>query len=113
MMKEIQSTVLPKTFYDAITATREIGERYIWIDSLCIIQDDPNDWQKESALMGLVYSRSYCNLSATASDGSEKGLFFPRTIASMSSVKPYKVSHDRREAEMVLYVVPRVLGRGG
>ncbi|KAF2786856.1 heterokaryon incompatibility, partial [Melanomma pulvis-pyrius CBS 109.77] len=34
---------LPKTFKDAMVITRKLGYNYIWIDSLCIIQDDPDD----------------------------------------------------------------------
>jgi len=40
----IPISVLPKTFNDAIALTRRLGVRYIWIDSLCIIQDDNLDW---------------------------------------------------------------------
>jgi hypothetical protein len=44
---------LPKTFRDAIQVTRELGQRYLWIDSLCIIQDDPNDWRMEARYFNL------------------------------------------------------------
>lgn len=37
-------TGLPKTFREAIQVTRDLGYRYIWIDSLCIIQDSEEDW---------------------------------------------------------------------
>ncbi len=36
---------LPKTFQDAILITRQLGIRYLWIDSLCILQDSPEDWE--------------------------------------------------------------------
>ena len=38
---------LPRSFRDATTITREMGFRYLWIDSLCIIQDDRDDWKRE------------------------------------------------------------------
>jgi hypothetical protein len=41
----------PKTFRDAINITRALGVPYLWIDSLCIIQDDQEDWKQESRLM--------------------------------------------------------------
>ena len=35
---------MPKTFADAIAVTRTMGQRYLWIDSLCILQDSADDW---------------------------------------------------------------------
>jgi hypothetical protein len=47
---------LPRTFQDAIQVTRELGIKYIWIDSLCIIQDDPVGWEQESKRMHGIYA---------------------------------------------------------
>jgi hypothetical protein len=67
---------LPATFRDAITFARYVGVDYLWIDSLCIIQDSNDDWQKESNLMESVYSNGFCNIAATgASDGSGRCFF--------------------------------------
>lgn len=55
---------LSPTFRDAITITRELGFQYIWIDSLCIIQDSNEDWEKEALTMSDVYGHSSCNISA-------------------------------------------------
>lgn len=67
--------LLTKTFRDAITITRSLSVQYLWIDSLCIIQDDKQDWEKESGLMASIYENAYLVISAAhASDGS-KGCF--------------------------------------
>ncbi|APA14021.1 hypothetical protein SS1G_11161 [Sclerotinia sclerotiorum 1980 UF-70] len=66
---------LPRTFRDAITFTRRLGLQYLWIDSLCIIQDSSQDWQQESAKMGKIYSHAYCTISAAAASNCEEGLF--------------------------------------
>jgi hypothetical protein len=66
---------LPKTFREAVMVTRRLGINYIWIDSLCIIQDSKQDWAKESTLMAGIYSGSYCNIAATAASGASEGLF--------------------------------------
>ena len=77
----IPVAILSKTFRDAFTAARSyLGVRYIWIDSLCIIQDDPKDWRAESATMQDVYSHSFCNLSAIATSSGVHGLFPPRDV---------------------------------
>jgi hypothetical protein len=69
---------LPRTFRHAITVARRLRIRYLWIDSLCIIQDSKQDWEKESSLMHTVYKHAHCNIAATASTGSNGGLFFER-----------------------------------
>lgn len=75
---------LPQTFKDAISVARELGIHYIWIDSLCIIQDSQADWRHESALMASVYSNSYFNIAATASDDSSKTFFSARDVGCHS-----------------------------
>lgn len=76
--QEIPSSSLPRTFLDAMEVARRLGVRYIWIDSLCIIQDSRADWLKEAALMHQVYSGSLCNISATSGRESSLGLFVKR-----------------------------------
>lgn len=70
---------MPKTFRDAIYFAAKLDKvGYIWIDSLCIIQGNEDDWVHESADMDRVYSETYLNISATASSNSEGGLFRQR-----------------------------------
>ncbi|KAK0737990.1 heterokaryon incompatibility protein-domain-containing protein [Schizothecium vesticola] len=70
---------LPLTLRDAVDVTRDLGIRYIWIDALCIVQDDLLDWQRESAAMADVYGNSYLTISASASPSAEAGMFIPPT----------------------------------
>ncbi|KAJ4253945.1 hypothetical protein NW762_010344 [Fusarium torreyae] len=49
---------LPKTFVDAIQVARALGIPYIWIDSLCIVQDSPEDWKHEASRMAQVYANA-------------------------------------------------------
>jgi hypothetical protein len=80
---------LPKTFEHALVVARELKVGYIWIDSLCIIQDDPRDWQHESSLMHRVYSNSLCNIAATGAVDSSDGLFFGRDPGHVNAVQTY------------------------
>lgn len=57
---------MPLTFRDAVLFTRALEIRYLWIDSLCILQDQLSDWEQEAAAMFDVYRHSYLNLAATA-----------------------------------------------
>lgn len=79
---------LPKTFQDAFAVTKRLGYRYIWIDSLCIVQDSVEDWQKEASMMGEVYANAQCNISATGAKDSDEGLFIDRNA---KLVRPCKV----------------------
>ncbi|KAF1960170.1 HET-domain-containing protein [Byssothecium circinans] len=65
---------LPRNFCDAITITRNLGVRYLWIDSLCIIQDSKQDWTIEAAKMGSVYRDATVTVSAMVAANSSSGI---------------------------------------
>ncbi|KAJ4296347.1 hypothetical protein N0V90_006392 [Kalmusia sp. IMI 367209] len=75
---------LPANFQDAISITRRLGVGYIWIDSLCIIQDSRADWEEESKRMGQIYRDSTLTISAMASPGSKHGII-PRNVRTEAS----------------------------
>ncbi|KAH7183593.1 heterokaryon incompatibility protein-domain-containing protein [Fusarium flagelliforme] len=64
---------LPLSFQDAITVTRGLGLRYLWIDALCIIQDCQNDWEIESANMAAIYRNAHLVIGADMSSNSLGG----------------------------------------
>ncbi|KAH8654569.1 heterokaryon incompatibility protein-domain-containing protein [Tricladium varicosporioides] len=66
---------LPTTFRDAISIVRRLGLRYLWVDSLCIIQDDRLDWEIESSRMASIYQNSYVTIAAAKSANAQAGLF--------------------------------------
>jgi hypothetical protein len=72
---------LPKTFQDAIEVTRELRVPYLWIDSICIIQYDSDDWEQESRRMERVFSSAYCTIAATSAPDSNAG-FLERNVSS-------------------------------
>ncbi|KAK5279411.1 hypothetical protein LTR40_007838 [Exophiala xenobiotica] len=69
---------LPTTIRDAVSLTRSLGIRYLWVDALCIIQDDPKDWALQSACMDQVYGFASLTISASSSEDKWDGLFRPR-----------------------------------
>lgn len=71
--REILFANLPLTFQDAVQITRDLEVQYLWIDSLCIIQDSREDWEEEVATMGQVYARSLITLTASMSRNSDGG----------------------------------------
>ncbi|KAK1059820.1 hypothetical protein LTR74_012337 [Friedmanniomyces endolithicus] len=74
----IKLSSLSRTFQDAIAVTRSLRIRYLWIDSLCIMQDSKEDWHNEAACMKDVYNNSCCNLAAANSENER--LLAPRTL---------------------------------
>ncbi len=63
----IPLAILPQTLHDAIMWTRKLGERYIWIDSMCILQDSKEDWQREASRMASIYGSATMTLVAASS----------------------------------------------
>lgn len=75
----IPTETMPKTFQDAVQVTRRFGFRYIWIDSLCIVQDRTSDWEAEAKKMGGYYYNAILTLVAGSAVSADSGLFFPIT----------------------------------
>ncbi|PVH85646.1 heterokaryon incompatibility, partial [Cadophora sp. DSE1049] len=66
---------LSKTFKEAIHIATQLGLQYIWIDSLCIVQDDAEDWAREAVQMSDVYGNSFINIAAGDSEDGRGGCF--------------------------------------
>lgn len=90
-----------QTFKDALALTVKLGYNYIWIDSLCIIQDrSASDWAYECLRMGSIYCNSDLNLSATGFEDARSGMFGPpRRLALLPTIwypegEHVRVIHD-------------------
>lgn len=100
--ESIGSDNLPKTFQDAVTIAERLKINYIWIDSLCIIQDSEDDWLREASLMHKVYSNGYCNIAATGARDSSHGLFVERDIRRL---QPYTIDIRWRSRGVTFFEV--------
>ncbi|KAE8445204.1 hypothetical protein EG329_013576 [Mollisiaceae sp. DMI_Dod_QoI] len=74
LQEKIDTALLPKSFNDAIAVTQAIGIRYLWIDSLCIIQDDKSEWEVESSKMATIYRDAYVVLAASQAVDASVGM---------------------------------------
>lgn len=70
---------LTKTFQDAILISQHLGIKYLWIDSLCIVQDDEDDWEEQSGRMHQVYEGAYLTIAATRAHSGIDGCFATRS----------------------------------
>ena len=89
-LRGIEIRNLPKSFQDAVSVTRATGIRYLWIGSLCIVQDDHDDWLEQPQQMGTFYERSRFTIAAADALNSHHGLF--RTPPRKAVPIPY---HDK------------------
>jgi hypothetical protein len=69
-MANIQLSELPRMFQDCMTAARQLGVQYIWIDSLCIILDNRDNWARRAQCMDMIYENALFTLPAVCSEGS-------------------------------------------
>lgn len=92
---------MPLTLLHAVIATRNLGVRYLWIDALCIVQDDLSEWEQEAPQMGLVYQNAFCTLAAAGSYSSSGGLFLPR--ARTEPEIRFQYSNRQRRGETVAF----------
>ncbi|CZR58751.1 uncharacterized protein PAC_08643 [Phialocephala subalpina] len=71
--RKIPMKEMPKTFSDAVIVVRKLGYRYLWIDSLCIVQGDHEDWAREAKKMGDYYKHATITISADSASDDQQG----------------------------------------
>jgi len=80
-MNAIDPSSLSKTVFDAVAITRGLGLRYLWVDTLCIVQDDPEDWNTESLTMDVVYRNAIVTIAASSARDGREGCFLQSPIS--------------------------------
>lgn len=99
-LRGISFDELTKTFQDAVTAVRRLGLQYIWIDALCILQDDDDDFAEQASQMAKIYGQAHLVISALRAATGDVGIFHRR-------YKPKTITHSsRRGPSLTAYVRP-------
>jgi hypothetical protein len=97
---------LPKTYRDVIAVADAFRIRYLWIDLMCVIQDDPEDCVRASAKISDIYSNAYLSISATASSSANGGCFINRESSKYFSLEHRSMGYDTiRETAKAVRVV--------
>lgn len=73
---------LPRTIQDAVKVTDELGLRFLWVDSLCIPQDDEDEKQEQIACMPHIYSNATLTIVASRAQRTDEGFLQDRDLAS-------------------------------
>ncbi|KAK4121139.1 hypothetical protein N657DRAFT_700609 [Parathielavia appendiculata] len=87
LRNSIDIAALPTSYGGAIMVCRQFGFRYIWINSLCIIQDSREDWQREALTMKEVYQNSVLNVTAAEAEESSDASFLSRDAGFIRPVQ--------------------------
>jgi Heterokaryon incompatibility protein (HET) len=92
----------PNTVKDAIDLVESLGERYLWVDSLCIVQDD-DEWKcSQINNMASIYANSHLTIIAADGDSSDyglrglRGISGPRQTLSESSSSFYTIASSEK-----------------
>ena len=106
--RKITEEAMPRLFQDAIEITRRLGCKYLWIDTLCIIQNCIEDLRTELARMGDIYSRAHLTIAAEASVDCTNGIFYnadierPRNVIQIAA----HLSEERIHGNLIIDMDP-------
>ena len=87
-MVQIPWSRLTRTFQDAVDICRRLGIFFLWVDSLCIVQDSDDDWKEQAAKMADIYENAFVTLAATKAQDSSSGLYSQTDPEFFASVVP-------------------------
>lgn len=97
--KGIPWTTLPRALQEAIVLTRALGFRWLWVDALCLIQDDAAAKVEESMTMDQVFGNAFLTIAATSATDSSSHPLFP------TQVQPFKIqATDNKGSAFKIYV---------
>lgn len=85
----LNKTSVPQTIFDTMKLVADLGERYLWVDSVCIIQDDESNKLNQLPLMGSIYSNAVLVIVAAAGDNAHHGLpgkGYPRNVSQRREI---------------------------
>ncbi|KAF4441824.1 hypothetical protein F53441_11909 [Fusarium austroafricanum] len=77
-LQEIPEVSLPQTIKDAVVVAKKLSVPFLWVDALCILQEQGSDWDEQCAVMGKIYGSAYATIAAASSQNCEEG-FIKRT----------------------------------
>jgi hypothetical protein len=104
MQESIALKELPKTIQDAVFIARKLGLQFLWVDALCIIQDEEEDKSKEITQMPQIYKNTYVTITAASARSSDDGFLQVRDVLCehLDVFKLPYVTRDGRQATLGL-----------
>ena len=99
-------SLLPQTFKDAVEIANWFNVRWLWIDSLCILQDSAQDWQREAVMMYDVYKNALLNISADDSPDARWGCFRERSPLAVIPMRLQSLGRSESEEPETSLLIP-------
>ncbi|KAK7424616.1 hypothetical protein QQZ08_008499 [Neonectria magnoliae] len=87
-LKGFYLTDMPRTFQDAVLIAEALQIKHLWIDSLCIIQGDRNDWLEQLAKMGSIYMNSAFTIATHSTGQCNEGFVWRSQVHSSLRIAP-------------------------
>ncbi|KAI0415301.1 HET-domain-containing protein [Xylaria grammica] len=108
-LKGMKFECLTKVMQDAVTVTRKLGIRYLWIDAICIIQDSHSDWSVEACDMARIYRNALLTIAAAVSAEHSDGFFTERNSGPVSQESTNEILDSRGWILQEQLLSPRIL----
>jgi hypothetical protein len=77
---------IPKTIGDGIKVAKELGIAYLWVDALCIVQDDPIDKETEIPKMAAIYGNAFVTIVAAGAFSATDGFIHNKTVNALRGI---------------------------
>ncbi|EJT77323.1 hypothetical protein GGTG_07235 [Gaeumannomyces tritici R3-111a-1] len=92
LLQRIPVDKLCLSIQQAIDVTRRVGQKYLWVDALCIVQDDKNDWKRHILIMGSIYASATLTIAAASASSGEEGCYAqrPKIVANKVVSSPFE-----------------------
>ncbi|KAK0933126.1 hypothetical protein LTR29_015302 [Friedmanniomyces endolithicus] len=103
LRRSIPLAGLKNSIQDAVTLVQRFGVSYLWVDTLCILQDDPQDLVREIADMHNIYSNAVCNIAASDAEADDEGCFVHRDPALVTQYRVRLIVDPSGEARHLLH----------
>lgn len=99
-LKGIAFQDLASTVVDAIRLCFKLGFRFLWVDRLCIVQDDNKDWLEEASRMCEIYSRSALTISVPICTESSQSFLDERQKGFREQNQFATITYEEEELEL-------------
>jgi hypothetical protein len=106
----MEIAVMPKTIQDAITVCRNVGINYLWVDAICIAQDDSSEWEMEASKMHHIYMHARLTIAASGAGDAEGGLFFPQPSADCVKLGYWTIDKKVNGIIFIESLIPNLYG---
>jgi hypothetical protein len=94
--KALPGHLLPKPISDAIEVTKKMGIRFLWVDALCILQDNEEDKREQIAITGFIYKNATCTIAAASAEKVSDGFLSNAKVDDVLAKLPFYLDEGEK-----------------